>query len=159
MIDIVKFDGEYEGTVLAKQLFLYDRKKKENMWLVCAAADTNIDLKALNKHLPCASGSLRAADHESLEKFLGCRQGMCNYYAMINDTDKNVKMIIDQKLLDAKFASFHPMDNTGSTAINKEGILKLKELSGRDDTNYELMDFEKLAADGGGAADAGAAKK
>lgn len=43
------------------------------MWLVCAATDTNIDLKALNKHLPCASGSLRAADHESLEKFLGCR--------------------------------------------------------------------------------------
>jgi len=83
---------------------------------------------------------------------------MCNYFAMINDTGKNVKMIIDEKLMEAKFASFHPMDNTGSTAINKEGIVKLKELAGRDETNYELMDFVKLAGDAGGAADAGAAK-
>lgn len=159
MIDTVKFDGEYEGTVLAKQLFLYDRKNKDKMWLVCAASDTNIDLKALNKYLPCASGSLRAADHDSLEKYLGCRQGMCNYYAMINDTGKNVKMIIDQKLIDAKYASFHPMDNTGSTAINKEGILKLKELAGRDDTNYEILDLIKLAESGGGGADDGAKQK
>jgi len=128
------------------------------MWLVCAASDTNIDLKALNKHLPCASGSLRAADHDSLEKYLGCRQGMCNYFAMVNDTGKNVKMIVDQKLMDAKFSSFHPMDNTGSTAINKEGIEKLKELSGRDETNYEIMDFVKLVESSGGAADAGAPK-
>jgi len=128
------------------------------MWLVCAASDTNIDLKALNKHLPCASGSLRAADHDSLEKYLGCRQGMCNYFAMVNDTGKNVKMIVDQKLMDAKFSSFHPMDNTGSTAINKEGIEKLKELSGRDETNYEVMDFVKLVESSGGTADAGAPK-
>ena len=45
---------------------------------------------------------------------------------MINDTEKKVKVIIDQKLIDAPFASFHPMDNSGSTAINKEGIDKLK---------------------------------
>jgi len=82
---------------------------------------------------------------------------MCNYFSMINDTGKNVKMIIDNKLLEAKFASFHPMDNTASTAINKEGIEKLKELAGRDETNFEYMDFDKLAGDaGGGAADAGA---
>jgi hypothetical protein len=55
---------------------------------------------------------------------------------MVNDTQKKVKIIIDQKLMDAEWASFHPMDNTGSTAINKEGILKLKELAGRDDTNW-----------------------
>jgi hypothetical protein len=50
------------------------------------------------------------------------------------------------------------MDNTGSTAINKEGILKLKELAGRDDTNYEILDLLKLAESGGGAAEEGGAK-
>lgn len=53
--------------------------------------------------------------------------------------------------MDAKFASFHPMDNTGSTAINAEGIEKLKELAGRDETNYEVMDLVKLAEAGGAA--------
>ena len=60
--------------------------------------------------------------------------------------------------MDAKFSSFHPMDNTGSTAINADGITKLKELAGRDETNYEVLDLTKIAEDGGGAADAGAAK-
>lgn len=61
-------------------------------------------------------------------------------------------------MIDAKYTSFHPMDNTGSTAINKEGILKLKELAGRDDTNYEILDLLKLAESGGGAAEEGGAK-
>ena len=69
-----------------------------------------------------------------------------NYFAMINDTEKKVKIIVDQRLMDAEFASFHPMDNTGSTAVNKEGILKLKELAGRDDTNWNVLDFSSLAS-------------
>ena len=55
---------------------------------------------------------------------------------MINDTNKNVNIIVDKILVDAEFSSFHPMDNAASTAINKEGIMKLKELAGRDDTNF-----------------------
>lgn len=60
-------------------------------------------------------------------------------------------------MLDAPFASFHPMDNTGSTAINKDGILKLKELAGRDDSNYEILDFSKFG-DGDKKADVTAPK-
>jgi|APSaa5957512535_1039671.scaffolds.fasta_scaffold220554_1 hypothetical protein len=87
---------------------------------------------------------------------------MCNYFAMVNDTEKKVKIIVGQELLDAEFASFHPMDNSGSTAINKEGILKLKQLAGRDDSNFEIIDFVKLAGGaggGGGAAEKGGAKE
>jgi hypothetical protein len=42
------------------------------MWLVCAAADTQIDMKALQKHLKVGSGNLRAADSEPLYQYLGC---------------------------------------------------------------------------------------
>ena len=42
------------------------------MWLVCAAADTQIDMKALQKHLKVGSGNLRAADAEPLYQYLGC---------------------------------------------------------------------------------------
>jgi len=146
MVATVKFDGEHANTVLAKQLFLHDKKKKENMWLVAAAVDTEVDMKALSKHLGVGSGNLRGADAESLENILGCRKGVVNYFAMINDTEKKVKIIVDQRLMDAEFASFHPMDNTGSTAVNKEGILKLKELAGRDDTNWNVLDFSSLAS-------------
>ena len=67
MVATVKFDGEHANTVLAKQLFLHDKKKKENMWLVAAAVDTEVDMKALSKHLGVnqkrvGSGNLRGAD-------------------------------------------------------------------------------------------------
>lgn len=152
MIDTVKFDGEHASTVLAKQLFLHDKKKKENMWLVCAAVDTDIDMKALNKYLPVGSGNLRGADLDSLGKYLGCIKGTVNYFSMINDVEKKVKVVIDKRLAEAEWMSFHPMDNTGSTAINKEGLMKLKELAGRDDTNYEILDFSTIETAGAGGA-------
>jgi hypothetical protein len=45
---------------------LNDKKNKDLLWLVCAAADTQIDMKALNKYLKVGSGNLRAADAEPL---------------------------------------------------------------------------------------------
>lgn len=47
--------------------------------------------------------------------------------------------------MDAEFVSFHPMDNTASTAVSKEGIKKLKEVSGRDDSTWEVLDFTTIA--------------
>lgn len=141
----MKFEGEHANTVLAKQLFMHDKKKKENMWLICADVNNNFDLKDLNKYLPVKSGDLRAADEESLMTYLGCIKGLVNYFAMINDVDKKVKIIIDKKLMDAEFVSFHPMSHHASTAIPKDAILKLKDLAGRDDTNFEILDFATIA--------------
>ena len=119
--------------------------------MVCAAVDNDFDLKDLNKYLPCSSGNLRGADLPDLEKYLGCRKGTVNYFSIINDVEKKVKVIMDKRLLDAEWASFHPMDNTGSTAINREGILKIKELAGRDDSNFEILDFSTIVSADGGA--------
>ena len=46
--------------------------------------------------------------------------------------------------LDPEFVSFHPMDNSASTAITKDGINKLKELSGRDDSSWGVLDFATI---------------
>jgi hypothetical protein len=45
---------------------LNDKKNKDLLWLVCAAADTQIDMKELNKCLKVGSANLRAADAELL---------------------------------------------------------------------------------------------
>ena len=169
MIEKVKFDGEHAKTVLAKQLFLNDKKKKENMWLVSAAVDTEIDMKGLAKHLKVGSGNLRGADLDVLDSVLGCRKGTCNFFAIVNDEEKKCKVIIDQKLMNAEFVSFHPMDNSGSTAISPASILKIKELTGRDDSLFEVLDFstivipdapvEEKKNDGAKKGDKGANKK
>ena len=116
------------------------------MWLVCAGVDTKVDTKQLEKLWKVPSGKLRGADENSLNKYLGCKKGMVNYFSILNDTKKEVSLVIDKRLLDAPFASFHPMDNTGSTAINKDGIYKIKELCGRDDSNFIVHDFGETQA-------------
>ena len=141
---------------MAKQLFLWDKKNKDKIWLVCAAATTEFDMKEFNKYVKVGSGNLRGADEDVLFSVLGCKKGMVNFFSIVNDVEKKVKLVIDKKLMDAPWASFHPMDNTGSTAINTEGILKIKELTGRDDTNFEVLDFSTI---GGGAAAGGAPKQ
>mmetsp|Transcript_35021 Transcript_35021/g.53760 ORF Transcript_35021/g.53760 Transcript_35021/m.53760 type:complete len:364 (+) Transcript_35021:182-1273(+) len=158
MKQLVKFEGEHANTMLAKTLFMHDKKKKENMWLICAGVDTELDLKAVNKWLKVASGNLRGADEESLTKFLGCRKGMVNFFGTINDSERNVKVLFDKTLYEAEWCSFHPMDNTGSTAINKEGVDAIVKLSGRTEENFQIVDFAQVAAENGagGAAKGGA---
>ena len=40
MKENVKFEGEHANAVLAKQLFMNDKKAKDKMWLICAADST-----------------------------------------------------------------------------------------------------------------------
>ena len=47
MLEKVKFEGVYEKTMFAKNLFYYDKKKKERMWLVIAAHEATFDMKNL----------------------------------------------------------------------------------------------------------------
>lgn len=68
---------------------------------------------------------------------------------MINDKNKAVKVILDKRLYDAPFVSFHPMDNSASIAINLEGIDKLKTICGRDKKEFEILDFSTIATEEG----------
>lgn len=95
MLEKVKFDGDQANTLLAKNLFMWDKKKKENIWLICAGVDTEFDLKDVGKYLSVGGGNLRGADENVLYDLLGCKKGMVNYFSMLNDTDKKVKVIVD----------------------------------------------------------------
>jgi hypothetical protein len=39
------------------------------------------------------------------------------------------------------------MDNTASTAISTQSILKIKEIVGRNDKNFEILDFKNLVSE------------
>jgi len=74
---------------------------------------------------------------------------MVNLFSIINDKEKKVTVLMDKTLYEAEWASFHPMDNTASTAINKAGIDKLKELTGRDDQSFQIVDFSTITSGDG----------
>ena len=95
MLEHVKFENEFANTKFAKNLFLYDKKKKDRMWLVIMAHDTQFSMKLLEKHLKCANGSLRGAQPEVLESTLGVKGGSVCLFAIMNDPNNKVTLMID----------------------------------------------------------------
>ena len=155
MLENVKFECEFANTKFAKNLFLYDKKKKDRLWLVICAHDTAFTMKGLEKKFAVGSGNLRGADAEILENTLGVKGGSVNLFAILNDTEKKVTLAIDQTLLaNYEYVGFHPMQNDYTTAIKKEDVKKIIDLS-----NHEAVVIDFSALEGAAPAEGVAAAK
>ena len=121
--------------------------------MVIAAHDANTDTKKLCKDVGLKSGNLRQGDPEKLESILGVKGGSVCLFSIVNDVNKQVKLIIDKRLWeDCEFVGFHPMVNTSTTSISRADMKKVVELSGHEPT---IMDFGEIA----GSTPAAAPKK
>jgi len=84
----------------------------------------------LTKTLGCGSGNLRAGSEEAMLGKLGAKKGALTLFSIINDTTKEVNLVIDKKLTEEfPYIGFHPMDNTATTAITKEAMMQVIEIS------------------------------
>ena len=77
-----------------KNLFL--RNKKEEMWLVVALEDRAIDLKRLGEML--GAGRLSFGSPERLRRHLGVEPGSVTPFAVINDNERKVTLVLDRGL-------------------------------------------------------------
>jgi hypothetical protein len=87
------------------------------------------------------------------------KKGAVNLFGIVNDTEKKVKLVLDQRLVSAEKAGFHPMQNDATTSITIAGLHKIIELSGR---TAEILDFSSLQSEAAPTAEtkqAPAAKK
>ncbi len=141
MLAEVKFTGDNEATIFAKNLFLKNKKTKQ-LYLVIAAHSTQFQMKALEKHLKTGSGNLRGGDKDVMEAVLGVKQGEVNIFALLNDTKGDVKLIVDKQLTSEwKHVGFHPMSNEATLSITKEDMMKVIELSKHEP---QILDFSTL---------------
>ena len=67
------------------------------------------------------------------------KAGSVNLFSIVNDVDKQVNLVIDQRLWnDFDYVGFHPMVNTATVAISREDMHKVVELSQHEPV---IMDF------------------
>ncbi|TFH50036.1 MAG: prolyl-tRNA synthetase associated domain-containing protein [Lysobacterales bacterium] len=114
--------GDFPGGH-TKNLFL--RNKKGRMWLVTCREDREIDLKALADRL--GAGRFSFASAERLMRYLGVVPGAVTPFAVINDRDGVVHVVLDAGLLEHDPVNFHPLDNAMTTAISANGLLRFLE--------------------------------
>jgi Ala-tRNA(Pro) deacylase len=110
-----------------KNLFLRD--KKGTPFLVVALEDAAVDLKSLHRRLG-ASGRFSFGSAELMRQLLGVEPGSVTPFAAINDTAGRVTVVLDSALMAHPVLNFHPLRNTGTTTISRDGLLKFLEATG-----------------------------
>ena len=105
----------------SKNLFLRD--KKGRMTLFSAPADQAVDLHRLAE-LIGARGRLSFGSDERLMKYLGVLPGAVSPFAVINDVGGTVQVVLERQLLEAEPLNFHPLDNTMTTTIGRDDLLR-----------------------------------
>lgn len=112
-----------------KNLFVKD--KKGRFFLVVAEHEQRIDLKRLHERIG-ASGRLSFGTAEQLMALLGVTPGSVNALAVINDRDHQVTLVIDAELAASRLINCHPMINTMTTTIPREGLFAFFRATGHD---------------------------
>jgi Ala-tRNA(Pro) deacylase len=107
-----------------KNLFLRD--KKGAVFLVVAPEDGAIELKSLHRLLG-ASGRFSFGSAELMRETLGVEPGSVTPFAVINDKGGRVTVILDAAMMAHAVLNFHPLVNTATTTISREGLLKFLE--------------------------------
>ena len=111
-----------------KNLFLKD--KKECVFLVVAEEDSEIDMKSLHKRI--GSARLSFGRPELLRELLGVAPGSVTPFAVINDPDCRVSVVIDEGLLRHARLNFHPLENTATSTISREDFLAFLRHTGHE---------------------------
>ncbi len=108
-------DLHHEGIdgVHSKNLFFKDKKK--NLFLVVTLSDKPIVIKEVAKKIGAKSPSF--GKPELLDQVLGVIPGAVTPFAIVNDENHNVKVILDEELMENELLNFHPLENTATTTI------------------------------------------
>lgn len=104
-----------------KNLFLRDRKGDRH-FLVVVGYEKKVDLKALCKVI--GTDKLSFASPERLQQYLGVEPGAATILGLIADADAKVEVFIDAELWKADAFLCHPLVNTATLVIPKQGLEK-----------------------------------
>lgn len=120
--------------VHCKSLFMKD--KKGVLWLVVVLEDRKLDLKILGDVI--GSARLSFARPERLMEYLGVTPGSVTPFALINDRECRVRVILDAEIATADLANFHPLSNDATTAIQPDDLLRFIAHCGHESQIVDL---------------------
>ena len=110
-----------------KNLFLKD--KRGALFLVTALEEADIDLKSLHRRLG-ASGRFSFGSAEQMQATLGVEPGAVTPFGALNDTERNVTVVLDAAMMAQLTLNFHPLVNTMTTSIGRDDLVRFLAATG-----------------------------
>ncbi|UCH74952.1 MAG: prolyl-tRNA synthetase associated domain-containing protein [Rhodospirillales bacterium] len=132
--------GDLPGAHI-KNLFLRDKKRR--MWLVTVLESRDVDLKSLRRRLG-AQGNLSFGNAELLMAHLGVIPGAVTPFAVINDREGQVTMVLDRALLAQSPINAHPLRNDRTSALTADDLMRFLEAERHPPL---IVDFDDASED------------
>lgn len=126
-----------------KSLFLKDRK--DGLWLIVLLEHRRLDLKALADGLEAPRFSFGSA--ALLETALGVTPGSVTPFALVNDRERRVSVVLDAEMLTLDPLNYHPLVNTATTAVSPADLVKFIRACGREPQIIDMAGLDRGAAD------------
>ncbi|MBY8976018.1 prolyl-tRNA synthetase associated domain-containing protein [Rhodobacteraceae bacterium NNCM2] len=130
--------GELPGAHV-KNMFLKD--KKGQLWLVTCLEHRQFRIRDLEKQIGATKASF--GKPELLWQALGIRPGAVSAFGLINDPGHEVRVVLDQQMLDHSPINAHPLHNEATTAVSSADFLRFFEVTGHEPI---IVDFDALEA-------------
>ncbi|MBO5616165.1 MAG: prolyl-tRNA synthetase associated domain-containing protein [Prevotella sp.] len=132
-----------DGSVHCKNLFFRNHKGNKH-YLVCLHCDHDLDIHDLEHRLKASlvaqglpsCGKLSFASAERMMKYLGLEPGSVSPFGLINDTNHEVHLFLDENIKEAPLLSFHPNDCRGTVVIKREDFERYLAIVGN---TYEYI--------------------
>jgi len=112
-----------------KNLFLRNNKGNRH-YLVITEASKAVDLKALTRTL--GEDRLSFGSPERLQRCLGLEPGSVSPFGLLNNTAKDVRVIVDAELRAAERLGFHPNINTATLEISRPDLERFLAAMGNE---------------------------
>lgn len=103
-----------------KNLFLADTDGRPV--LIVAKEDTRVDLKTVARRL--GLGRLSFGKPELLAGLLGVAPGSVTPFALLNDHEARLTVVVDATLLASAEVNCHPLQNTATTRLSTADLLR-----------------------------------
>ena len=108
------------GVIICKNLFLCNRQKT-NFYLLMMPGDKKFKTKELSSQIN--SARLSFAEPEDMLKYLDIEPGAVSIMGLLNDTNHNVQLLIDEDVLKDEYLGCHPCVCTSSLKLKTADVL------------------------------------
>ncbi|MEM7188965.1 MAG: prolyl-tRNA synthetase associated domain-containing protein [Pseudomonadota bacterium] len=120
-----------------KNMFLKD--KKGQLWLVTCMEFRKIRIRDLEKQVGATKASF--GKPELLWEALGIKPGAVSPFGLINDPDQQVRVVLDQQMLEQNPINAHPLHNEATTTVSAADFRRFFDITGHEPT---VVDFDAL---------------
>ena len=113
----------------AKNLFVRDDKKR-NYYLITVRGDKRVDLKKFREEH--STRQLSFASENDLMSLLDLIPGAVTPLGILNDSEKKVKLFLDEELLKCGLIGVHPNDNTATVWLKTTDLIEIIKEHGNE---------------------------